>query len=152
MPVPAPITARTPRLSLPFLFPAQAQKEAFVNEALVRIDAMIQPAVSGDTAAPPADPVAGECHIVADNALGAWAGQDGAIAVWAETHWLFLVPGDGAQVFDRAAGSIACYRPGEGWQRATAPGGVSGGTVQDAELRAAFATVVEALQLVRIFA
>jgi len=147
VPLLMPVTSRTPALSLPFLFPAQAQKEAFINEALLRIDAMIQPVVADETSAPPTDTVAGECHIVAAGASGAWAGREHQIAVWAGSEWLFLAPAEGAAVFDKAAGCSAFYRAATGWRRCAAPPPVAGGLVQDAELRSAFATVVEALHL-----
>ena len=36
---------RTPRLDLPWLMPAQAQKHVTVNEALARLDILVQAAV-----------------------------------------------------------------------------------------------------------
>ena len=38
---PIALDARTPRHSLPLLYPGQAQKEVFVNEALARLDALV---------------------------------------------------------------------------------------------------------------
>ena len=56
----------TPRFALPFILPGQAQKELFHNEALVRIDLALHPAVEGaPAAAPPADPEEGRCWVVA---------------------------------------------------------------------------------------
>ncbi|MET1113243.1 MAG: DUF2793 domain-containing protein, partial [Allosphingosinicella sp.] len=61
----------TPRFALPFILPGQAQKELFHNEALVRIDLALHPAVEGPPAsAPPPAPAAGECWIVAPAAGG----------------------------------------------------------------------------------
>ncbi|HEX7856712.1 MAG TPA: DUF2793 domain-containing protein [Sphingobium sp.] len=99
----------SPRLSLPYLAAGQAQKELLVNEALQRMDALVQPvAVSAGLANPPASPAEGACWIVAVDAVGAWAGQDGAIAQWTVGGWRFAAPQDGwrCHVLDRAAALI----------------------------------------------
>lgn len=153
MPEPVVTTARSPRLSLPYLFPGQAQKEAFVNEALTRLDALAPlPVVLGERAAPPADPAPGDCHLVAPAPTGAWAGEGGAIACWADTHWLFTPPTPGMQVHDRSANSLAVYDAAAGWRRVAAPPPPAGGTVQDIEARAAIAAIVAGLRQLRIFA
>lgn len=151
MPEPILTTTRTPRHSLPFLFAGQAQKEAFVNEALARLDALIQPVVEGEIAEPPANPQAGDCYIVASPATGAWAGHDHALATWAETQWLFAEPREGARVHDVGAGSLAVFSIAEGWRRAAAPAAPSGGAIQDVEARAAIVTLVEALRALAVF-
>lgn len=151
MPEPVLTTARTPRHALPFLFPGQAQKEAFVNEALARLDALVQPGVLGEASAPPAAPSSGDSYIVGPAASGTWAGHAGHIATWADTQWLFAVPPQGARVHDGALGSLAVFSQAEGWRRAAAPGAPSGGAVQDSEARAALAAIVAGLHRLGIF-
>lgn len=146
MPLPVITESRSPRLDLPYLFPGQSQKEAFVNEAIARLDALVQPGVVGVTASPPGAPVPGECHIVGPSADGNWAGHSGDIAVWAQTQWLFTTPLDGAFAFDRSAHCLLRYDAADGWRRAEAPAPVAGGAVQDSEVRAALAATVAALQ------
>jgi len=79
----------TPRLGLPWLMPAQAQKHVTVNESLGRLDALVQCAVqSRTTSAQPVAPGEGEAWVLPDGASGAdWDGffehdiayhQDGA--------------------------------------------------------------------------
>jgi hypothetical protein len=79
----------TPRLGLPWLMPAQAQKHVTVNESLGRLDALVQCAVrSRATTAQPGAPAQGEAWILPGGASGAdWDGfaehdiayhQDGA--------------------------------------------------------------------------
>lgn len=114
MPEPTLTTARTPHHSLPFLFSGQSQKEAFVNEAIARIDALIQPVVQGEAATPPANPSSGDSYIVATNASGSWQGRDEEIATWADNQWLFAAPRDGARVRDAAVGALAVFREGSG--------------------------------------
>lgn len=152
MPTPLITTARTARLDLPHLFPGQAQKEAFVNEALARLDTLVQAAVIDERANPPADPAPGDCYIVGDAPTGAWSGHANAIAGWAENQWLFATPGEGWRAFDRSAGSVACYRGAAGWVRATAPALPTGGNAPDAEARAALSAVIASLKELGIFA
>lgn len=99
----------SPRLSLPFLIAGQAQKEAMHNEALQRVDALVQPvALSADVAEPPLDPAPGACWIVAAAAGGAWAGRDGAIAQWTAGGWRFSAPAAGwrCHVLDRGSAMV----------------------------------------------
>ncbi len=96
----------TENLDLPFIMPSQAQKHVTHNEALRMLDALVQCAVvSADLSEPPADPAAGERHIVAGGATGAWAGRDGRIAAWQDGAWAFLTPQSGwrCHVADRNA-------------------------------------------------
>lgn len=151
MPLPSITTTRSPAHELPYLFPGQAQKEAFVNEAFARLDALVQPVVLGQLSAPPAAPSPGDCYLVAAAASGGWAGHEGALAVWAETQWLLCPPREGARVFDLASGSLALYTTAAGWQRIAAPSPPQGGATQDMEARAALATLVTALRAAGVF-
>jgi hypothetical protein len=86
-------------LSLPYIQPAQAQKHITHNEALRRLDVLVQPVVTDHTrTAPPADPAQGARYIVGAGAMGDWAGQDGAIAVF-EGTWGFIAPLQGWRVY-----------------------------------------------------
>lgn len=66
----------TDRLGLPYLMPAQAQKHVTVNEALRKLDALVQPRVlSRAVSAEPAAPAAGDAYILPAGASGtAWDG------------------------------------------------------------------------------
>lgn len=86
----------TPRLALPLIEAAQAQKHVTHNEALARLDAEVQLAVADrDLAAPPASPVDGEQWLVAAGATGAWSGRSGTIAARRDGAWIFLAPAAG---------------------------------------------------------
>lgn len=80
-------------LSLPYIQPAQAQKHVTHNEAIRALDMMVQPTVQemGRTT-PPETPALGARYGVGPGASDAWAGQDGAIALWEITGWRFLAP------------------------------------------------------------
>ncbi|MCB2065822.1 MAG: DUF2793 domain-containing protein [Erythrobacter sp.] len=140
---PFAFTAVTPRLHLPNLFAAQAQKEMTVNEALALIDALLHPVVEGEANDPPAAPVDGECWLIGNAPTGDWAGAAGAIACRQAGNWLFATPIDGIAVFDRTAGQIARHHGG--WQRASAVTAPTGGTTTDSEARAAIAGLIDAL-------
>ena len=151
MPQPLITSPSTPRLGLPYLFPGQAQKEAFVNEAFARLDALVVPSVLGERADPPATPAAGDSYVVAAVPVGAWEGRAAALAVWAESQWLFAEAVEGMWIFDRSAGGMARFSAAAGWKRVAAPPLPGSGTTQDAEARAAIAAIVAGLQNLGIF-
>lgn len=154
----------TPRFALPLLVPGQAQKELYHNEALLRIDAALQPAVeAGPTAVPPAGPAEGACWIVAAPAAGAWAGHETELAMWSAGGWRFLAPAAGMSVWNKADG-VALRWSGAGWsggevrgsalfvgglkvvgERAPGVPSPSGGTIIDAEARAAVDLLIATL-------
>lgn len=84
------------RLSLPYLMPAQAQKHVTHNEALERLDALVQLSVEGfDTQTPPPAPEDGQVWALGAAPVGDWAGHGGELAVWSNGGWLFIAPRDG---------------------------------------------------------
>lgn len=104
----------TAHLALPYIEAAQAQKEVTHNEALNRLDALVQLAVlDRDLTAPPADPAEGDRYIVATGATDAWGGHDGEVAAW-YGGWIFLAPRPGwrAWVADEA---VMLLYGGAGW-------------------------------------
>ncbi|HEX8573365.1 MAG TPA: DUF2793 domain-containing protein [Allosphingosinicella sp.] len=154
----------TPRLALPFILPGQAQKELFHNEALARIDLALHPAVEGGPLAePPGAPSAGQCWIVAAAAAGAWSGRSDMLAMWTESGWRFVAPPPGTSAWNKAAG-VPLLWDGEQWrqgrlvcsgleidglqvvgERQPAVPSPSGGTIIDAEARAAINALTAAL-------
>lgn len=91
---------QSPRLSLPYIMPGQAQKHVTHNEAVQALDALVQPvAASRSLAAPPASPLEGEAWLVAAGATGAWAGHANEMAAWQGGAWQFLDPAPGWQVY-----------------------------------------------------
>ena len=156
---------QTARFALPFLAPGQAQKEWFVNESLQRIDMLLCAAVEGPpTSDPPADPQPGQCYLVGEAAIGAWAGHEGAIAGFCDGGWRFVEPVEGARVLIRSSGETMLRRNGSwesgivrgaefqlGGQRVLAErqpaiAGPAGGTVADVESRAAISAILAVLQ------
>jgi Protein of unknown function (DUF2793) len=107
----------SPRFALPFLAPAQAQKEVFHNEALSLLDQLVHMAVeSADIFTPPANPMEEKSWLVADGAVGEWAGQSGKVAAWTGGGWRFIPPVIGMRVWVANDGEHQLYT-GAGWQK-----------------------------------
>jgi len=105
----------SPRLSLPYLQPSQAQKHVTHNEALRTLDALVQMVVQGmEVTTPPALPEAGEIHALGTGANGAWAGQDDSLALWDGTAWTFIPPAEGWRLWDLTTASLR-IRSGGAW-------------------------------------
>lgn len=101
--------SETANLRLPLLQAGQAQKHVTVNEALMRIDTLAQPTlVSRSMTLPPASASEGTAFAVPSGASGAWAGQDGRVALWLNGGWEMLTPGVGwnAWIEDEATPAV----------------------------------------------
>lgn len=156
---------RTPRLSMPFLAPGQAQKEITHNEALQALDVLVAPAVeAAPQASPPGTPAAGSCYLVGSAPSGAWAGQGGKLAAFTEGGWRFIAPLNGMSVHVRSTGEQATYRAGA-WELGTmrassvvvggqqvvgtqsaAIASPGGGSTIDSQARAALGQILDALR------
>lgn len=119
----------TPHLELPFIEAAQAQKHVTHNEALQRLDAVIQLSVADrDLATPPTDAADGGRWLVAAGATGVWSGTAGRIAARIDGAWVFLAPRTGWRcwvedesrllVYDAAAGLWRDFADAAGLVRA----------------------------------
>lgn len=106
----------TPRLSLPFIMPSQAQKHVTHNEAIQALDALVQPVVeSRAITTPPTLPLEGEAWLVPSGATGAWAGHADEIASYQSGAWQFHDPAPGWQVFCRADRTLHVF-DGSAWR------------------------------------
>lgn len=83
----------SPRLDLPYLQPAQAQKHVTHNEALRALDVLVQLTVTAlDATTPPTLPLEGAVYAIGDGASGAWAGHDGELGAYVDAAWQFHTP------------------------------------------------------------
>lgn len=106
----------TPRLALPYLAAAQAQKYVTMNAALALLDGLVQTAAeSRSVAVEPASPTDGAIYILPAGASGAdWAGQAAGAALrfeagaWSvlpsQPGWLAYVKDEGVLVVQGAGG------------------------------------------------
>ncbi len=89
----------TAHLGVTLVEQAQAQKEVTVNEALTRMEALLNTgAKDKDLATPPGSPTQGDVYIVAASPTGDWAGQSGKIAYF-DQLWQFIVPAEGVTLW-----------------------------------------------------
>jgi len=96
-------------LSLPYIQPSQAQKHVTHNEAIRRLDAVVQIGVLDVQQSPPTDPNEGERWIVDVGATGTWAGQDHAVALWDGTAWMYFIPDEGWIAFNRETDGLLIF-------------------------------------------
>lgn len=112
----------TPRLGLPEIAAAQAQKHVTHNEALALLDGLLPAvAVSATTPAAPASPAEGEAYIVpAGGAFGAVAA--GAVAIWQGGVWVEVPGAFGWRLLVLDEGRERVFAGSRGWL----PGAVIG--------------------------
>lgn len=109
---------QSPVLSLPYIAPSQAQKHVTHNEALRKLDAIVQlVALDNALTDAPAVPNEGDCYIVAGGASGLWAAHDHAIAVYDNDIWMFYAPKEGWRAEVLATGTTLRF-DGSAWQDA----------------------------------
>ncbi|MCY1648397.1 DUF2793 domain-containing protein [Caulobacter sp. SL161] len=107
----------TPRLGLPYVVAAQAQKHIPINDSLARLDGLVQLAVeSRALAAQPATPVAGGVWILPAGATGAaWAGQSaGTLMRFEVGAWEALAPAEGVLAWVKDENQVVAF-DGAAW-------------------------------------
>ena len=103
------------RLALPYLQPAQAQKHVTHNEALARLDVLVQLSVEALGAnTPPATPPEGAVWGLGAAPTGDWDGQAGALAAFVDGGWLFFAPAAGWRAWDKANAALMAF-DGAAW-------------------------------------
>lgn len=109
---------QTPRLGLPYLQPNQAQKHVTLNDALRRMDTLVQLCViSAGAVLQPESPAEGDTYILPEDATGTdWAAAPaGAIAAFVDGGWQFVPPQQGLIAFDLDQGRLRFYT-GSAWR------------------------------------
>ncbi|MBT7415561.1 MAG: DUF2793 domain-containing protein [Rhodobacteraceae bacterium] len=90
----------SPRLTLPYIQPAQAQKHVTHNQAIRQIDGLIHMSVVSDAlSTPPTEQKEGTCYLVPPNAQDGWQGWAHHVAIWQDAAWMFLTPKTGWRLF-----------------------------------------------------
>ncbi|MDY6861055.1 MAG: DUF2793 domain-containing protein [Pseudomonadota bacterium] len=120
----------TTQMQLPLVQAAQAQKHVTVNEALIRLDGLVQLRLQSlDQTVPPVTAAEGDCHAVATNAVNEWAGHDGEVAIFAGGGWVFAVPRAGWRGWDIVGGAELVF-DGAGWVGGVAAISASGAAMR----------------------
>ncbi len=135
----------TARYELPLLAVGQAHKEVFHNEALLRIDFMLNPvvqAVENDPAN--IEPDEGRCWLVGTSPAGDWAGRPDQIAGWTQGGWRFFDPPAFLRVMIAESETYAVFTGS--WQFSDALTGPAGGNNADPEARAAIDSILSLLR------
>ena len=92
--------ANSTHLELPLLAAAQAQKHVTHNDALLRLDAIVQLGIKDrHLTSPPGSPSDGDRYIPASGATGAWEDWDLNIAWYVDGVWTKLLPRGGWIVY-----------------------------------------------------
>jgi hypothetical protein len=108
----------TTNLQLTLLEQAQAQKEVTVNNALVKIDALLNAgALSSSENTPPSTPNSGDVYIIGASPTGAWAGKAKQITYF-DQIWRFIEPNTGSIMWAEDVRQLMVYRL-SGWQAIT---------------------------------
>lgn len=103
----------SPNLALPFIQPAQAQKHVTHNEAIERLDMIVQLVLQGrDVTAPPASPDEGQIWAIGAGASDAWTGADGQLAAFAGGGWFFVTPVEGWRAWVPSERVMSVYTGG----------------------------------------
>lgn len=103
-------------LSLPYVQASQAQKHVTVNEALQKLDALVQlSALSRALSSPPESPVVGARYIVGDSATDDWAGWENSLAHFEDGAWVEYIPANGWQCWVDDEAYLVTYFDEE-WQ------------------------------------
>jgi hypothetical protein len=109
--------SRSPRLDLPFVLPQQAQKHLTVNDAMRRLDVVVQTAVvSATLAKEPATARAGDLYILPASATGTrWATmKPGALALFEDGGFVEMAAVAGQIAYVADSGAFLLF-DGAGW-------------------------------------
>ena len=102
--------------------PSQAQKHVTHNLALELLDSLVHLSVTDLAAvAPPAAPFDGQVVGVGTGAGGAFAGQDGKLACFANGGWMFVAPRNGFKAWVEQSGAFHVYQD-KAWRMLLAVG------------------------------
>jgi hypothetical protein len=107
----------SPRLSLDYVMPTQAQKHVTVNETFRRLDALVQAAVvSKSIDAEPASPAEGDAYILTSMRGGAaWSLMaENSLAIYRDAEWCEISAQSGFRVWVADAGKVLVF-DGQNW-------------------------------------
>ncbi len=105
----------TSNLDIELLSLNQARKEVTVNEALIKIDALLNTSIIDiGTNNPPENPKNGDLYAIGDIPTGQWEGRKNQLAFWYYNNWYFLNPKIGLYMFIQSKNRFYFYN-GKKW-------------------------------------
>jgi hypothetical protein len=105
----------TPRLKLAQLVSLQELNAVTWNEALARLDALVDLTLLARNAnTPPASPQDGDAYLVGASPSGAWTGYAGSIACCSDGAWQFVTPFPGMLAYLPSGPDLLIYT-GSSW-------------------------------------
>lgn len=110
----------TANLKMPYILPSQAQKHVTHNEALQLIDAVVQLTIEDTLDDEPEAPDEGQCYLVGESPMDAWAGKADRLAFRQDGAWIFIEPREGWRAWFKADGRQR-YCTGAGWSELPPP-------------------------------
>ena len=113
---------QTLNLALPYILPSQAQKHVTHNEALQRLDAIVQLVIAAELATPPDLASEGDCYLVALAATGAWSGKSAQLAFRQDGAWIFIEPRSGWRAWFATDNRLRVLQDGA-WVEMSLPAG-----------------------------
>ena len=106
----------TPRLKLAQLVSLQEANTVTWNEALAKLDALIDLCFLGQYSNdPPASPSDGDAYLIGGSPSGAWSGYAYKIAACLDGAWRFYAPFTGMKAYVLPAGKLIVFTPA-GWK------------------------------------
>jgi hypothetical protein len=108
--------SETPKLGLPLIAAAQAQKHVTHNEALHALDVLVQAGIKErNRNSPPSTPASGDAYLIGSSPSGAFVSHSGEIAVFDVSVWRFLTPQAGWRVYVEAEDKVLLF-DGAAWR------------------------------------
>lgn len=123
-------TPTDPILGFRLLAEGMTGTVSVLNERSVLEAALLDRTVLASQTAPPGSPAEGGRYRVTATATGAWAGQEGKIALYYGAAWSFIAPWEGLRIYDRGANALLQH-DGSAWAAVPSFGG-AGVAVADA--------------------
>ena len=143
MPEPITYASTTTQFGLPLLFSGQSQKEFYVNQSFVTIDALLSQSVTASQDAPPANPEEGESYRITSPASGVWIGHEDQLAIFVSGTWQYIEPANGLVLYDRSIGQRLYFNGS--WTSAASTPSPTGGSVIEVEARATIDGLISSL-------
>lgn len=120
--------ADTVNLIMPLMSAAQSQKHLTHNDAILKLDTLVQLAVlSTNLTAPPGSPAEGSRYIIGSGATGAWTGKDLNVTSYLNGVWVFFPPRAGWLAYNEADAALLVWT-GVAWLDFAAAAGLVSST------------------------